>query len=90
MRRDADRGARPDRAARHRRPSPEPRLHRRRVAHGPRAPGRRAGRRGPEQPGDRQELFVTRKTVEHHLGSIYRKLDLESRDQLAGALAAEQ
>ena len=46
-----------------------------------------AGRANPEIA---QELYVTRKTVEHHLASIYRKLDLESREGLAGALTAEQ
>ena len=33
-----------------------------------------------------QALFVTVKTVEQHLGRVYRKLDLSSRRQLAGAL----
>jgi DNA-binding CsgD family transcriptional regulator len=46
-----------------------------------------AGRANPEIA---QELYVTRKTIEHHLGSIYRKLDLESREGLAGALMAER
>jgi DNA-binding CsgD family transcriptional regulator len=35
-----------------------------------------------------QALFVTVKTVEVHLSRVYRKLDIESRRQLAGALAA--
>ena len=35
-----------------------------------------------------QALFVTSKTVEVHLTSVYRKLDIGSRVQLAGALAA--
>ncbi|WP_354698089.1 hypothetical protein DSM112329_03753 [Paraconexibacter sp. AEG42_29] len=34
-----------------------------------------------------EELFVTAKTVEAHLGSAYRKLDINSRRDLAGALA---
>jgi DNA-binding CsgD family transcriptional regulator len=34
-----------------------------------------------------QELFVTRRTVETHLTSIYRKLDIEGREGLAVALA---
>ncbi len=33
-----------------------------------------------------QELFVTPKTVEVHLSNAYRKLDIRSRRQLAGAL----
>jgi DNA-binding CsgD family transcriptional regulator len=35
-----------------------------------------------------QALFVTVKTVEVHLSHVYRKLDIESRRQLAGALSA--
>jgi DNA-binding CsgD family transcriptional regulator len=35
-----------------------------------------------------QDLFVTTKTVEVHLSSAYRKLDIASRTQLAEALAA--
>ena len=35
-----------------------------------------------------QVLFVTVKTVEMHLGRVYRKLDIESHRQLAGALSA--
>jgi DNA-binding NarL/FixJ family response regulator len=33
-----------------------------------------------------QQLFVTAKTVEVHLSSAYRKLDIRSRTQLADAL----
>jgi len=36
-----------------------------------------------------QALFVTMRTVEGHLTQVFRKLDLSSRDQLAGALAEE-
>ncbi len=36
-----------------------------------------------------QALFVTPKTIEVHLSSVYRKLGITSRAQLAGALAAE-
>jgi DNA-binding CsgD family transcriptional regulator len=36
-----------------------------------------------------QALFVTTKTVEKHLGSTYRKLDVSSRAQLPEALAAD-
>ncbi len=35
-----------------------------------------------------QELFVTPKTVEVHLSNAYRKLEIRSRRQLAGALTA--
>jgi DNA-binding CsgD family transcriptional regulator len=34
-----------------------------------------------------EALFVTRKAVEWHLGNAYRKLDVRSRHELAGALA---
>jgi len=43
-----------------------------------------AGRSNPEIA---QTLFVTRRTVETHLTSAYRKLDVGSRDELAAALA---
>jgi DNA-binding CsgD family transcriptional regulator len=33
-----------------------------------------------------QALFVTVKTVEQHLGRVYRKLEIKSRKQLPGAL----
>jgi DNA-binding CsgD family transcriptional regulator len=36
-----------------------------------------------------QGLFVTRKTVETHLYSAYRKLDVHSRDELAAALSRD-
>jgi DNA-binding CsgD family transcriptional regulator len=36
-----------------------------------------------------QALFVTPKTVEYHLRNAYRKLGIETRRELAGALAAE-
>ncbi len=34
-----------------------------------------------------QSLFITAKTVENHLGRVYNKLDIASRDALASALA---
>ncbi len=34
-----------------------------------------------------QELFVSKKAVETHLGSVYRKLDVSSRPALAAVLA---
>jgi DNA-binding CsgD family transcriptional regulator len=42
---------------------------------------------GLSNPQIAQSLFVTRKTVEAHLGHIYRKLDVRSRDELGRALA---
>jgi DNA-binding NarL/FixJ family response regulator len=36
-----------------------------------------------------QTLFVTPKTVEVHLTSAYRKLDIATRQQLADALAGD-
>ena len=36
-----------------------------------------------------QELFVTEKTVETHLGRAFRKLDISSRRQLPDVLARE-
>jgi DNA-binding CsgD family transcriptional regulator len=43
-----------------------------------------AGRSNPEIA---QTLFVTRKTVETHLGHVYSKLDISGRAQLQRALA---
>jgi DNA-binding CsgD family transcriptional regulator len=31
-------------------------------------------------------LFITRKTAEHHLAAVYRKLNISSRRQLPGRL----
>lgn len=42
---------------------------------------------GPTNREIAQALFVTQRTVEVHLTSIFRKLDLSSRSQLAAALA---
>jgi DNA-binding NarL/FixJ family response regulator len=36
-----------------------------------------------------QALFVSPKTVEVHLSSVYRKLEIHSRSQLPGALAEQ-
>jgi hypothetical protein len=35
-------------------------------------------------------LFVTRKTVEKHLGSAYSTLDISRRDDIAGVLGADR
>jgi DNA-binding CsgD family transcriptional regulator len=41
---------------------------------------------GRSNPEIAQALFVTRKTVETHLGRVYRKLDIPGRGKLAHAL----
>jgi DNA-binding CsgD family transcriptional regulator len=41
---------------------------------------------GRSNPEIAQTLFVTRKTVETHLGHVYRKLDVRGRGELPGAL----
>ena len=41
---------------------------------------------GLSNPEIAQALFVTRKTVETHLGHVYTKLDIGSRGELALAL----
>jgi DNA-binding CsgD family transcriptional regulator len=41
---------------------------------------------GHSNPEIAQALFVTRKTVETHLGHVYRKLDISGRGQLRAAL----
>jgi DNA-binding CsgD family transcriptional regulator len=51
----------------------------------------RVGRRAAEGHTNREiaeDLFVTIKTVEMHLANAYRKLEVRSRTQLAGALEA--
>jgi DNA-binding CsgD family transcriptional regulator len=42
---------------------------------------------GKSNPEIAQALFVTRKTVETHLGAVYRKLDVSSRTELSAVLA---
>jgi DNA-binding CsgD family transcriptional regulator len=42
---------------------------------------------GHSNPEIAQALFVTRKTVETHLGHVYRKLDISGRGKLARVLA---
>jgi DNA-binding CsgD family transcriptional regulator len=42
---------------------------------------------GHSNPEIAQSLFVTRKTVETHLGHVYRKLDISGRSELSRALA---
>lgn len=47
------------------------------------------GAQGHSNPKIAQALFVTRKTVETHLGHIYAKLGISSRTELARALAGD-
>jgi DNA-binding CsgD family transcriptional regulator len=42
---------------------------------------------GQSNPEIAQALYVTRKTVETHLGHVYRKLGVAGRGKLAGAMA---
>jgi ATP/maltotriose-dependent transcriptional regulator MalT len=44
---------------------------------------------GNSNPEIAQALFVTRKTVETHLGRVYRKLGISGRDHLARALGEQ-
>jgi DNA-binding CsgD family transcriptional regulator len=44
---------------------------------------------GRSNPEIAQALFVTRKTVETHLGHVYQKLDVSGRGQLGHALAEQ-
>ncbi len=43
--------------------------------------------RGLSNPEIAQQLFVSRRTVEAHLGHVYRKLDISSREQIPAELA---
>jgi DNA-binding CsgD family transcriptional regulator len=45
---------------------------------------------GPTNREIAQALFVTQRTVEVHLTSVFRKLDIRSRSQLAAALESSQ
>ena len=55
-------------------------------AHGLRTAGRPAGGQGPTNKEAATELYVSVKTVEHHLSNIYMKLGVRSRRELARAL----
>ena len=44
---------------------------------------------GLSTPQIAQDLFVTRRTVETHLTSVYRKLDVDRREHLSDALAVD-
>jgi DNA-binding CsgD family transcriptional regulator len=45
---------------------------------------------GMSNPEIAQALFVTRKTIEMHLGNVYRKLEVAGREQLPDALVARE
>ena len=47
-----------------------------------------AAARGASNREVAQTLFISEKTVEAHLGHAYSKLEISSRRELAGALAA--
>jgi DNA-binding CsgD family transcriptional regulator len=46
--------------------------------------------KGLSNPEIAQTLFVTRKTIETHLGQVYRKLDISGRGKLVHALAGSE
>jgi DNA-binding CsgD family transcriptional regulator len=46
----------------------------------------RLAAQGKSNPEIAQHLYVSRKTIESHLGAIYRKLDINSREQLAHSM----
>lgn len=45
---------------------------------------------GMSNPQIAQALFVTRKTIEMHLGRVYRKLEVSGRERLPEALAVQE
>ena len=48
----------------------------------------RLAAQGKSNPEIAQHLYVSRKTIESHLSAIYRKLDINSREQLAHSMDA--
>ena len=82
--------ARPHRAARHRRPAgaraprPRPSSSRRTSCRSP-----CSSRQGMTNREAAAALFLSPKTIEYHLGQIYRKLDVRGRAQLARLMAME-
>jgi DNA-binding CsgD family transcriptional regulator len=48
----------------------------------------RLAAQGKSNPEIAQHLYVSRKTIESHLGAIYRKLDISSREEIAHSMEA--
>ena len=46
--------------------------------------------RGRSNPEIAADLVLSRKTIEYHLGQVYRKLGLRSRTELAARLAGAE
>ncbi len=88
VRSTGDEPARGYRTACRRRSWPGPGSERSAVADRERAPGRRAGCPRAHQPPHRCAAAGQRQAVEWHLHQSYRKLEIDGRRQLAGALAA--
>ncbi len=91
VRRGATRRARRDRATRHR--ARDPAGLRSAASESLTPSERRVAQMAAEGSTNReiaQALFVTPKTVEVHLSSAYRKLDIASRSQLSKALTVER
>jgi DNA-binding CsgD family transcriptional regulator len=80
-------GAGPDRVQRRRLSTAAHGAARRRLAHADGAAVADLAAEGPTNPEIAQALFVTVKTIETHLGRVYRKLGIGARNDLPAALA---